>query len=231
MMKEMILTMSNRRVIAIGDVHGCFYTLKELWERVNPTQEDIIIFLGDYIDRGNHSYEVIEFLKEKKKEFPFLILLLGNHEDLCYNAYETKDSWLWLMNGGGATQNSFLQNGKEWDSDLLLFISDLESYIVLEDYGLCFVHANIPEAEDPEYETLKNMLWSRSFVNNTPFTVVCGHTRHKHPKEYNNPNKIICIDTGCVGGGHLTAAIFEKGREEPFYCAVKMNEKDWGENI
>ena len=97
-----------RKLYAISDIHGCYDQLIRLLDLL-PTlgPEDKLIFLGDYIDRGPKSYEVIQHLLQLPKEST--IFLKGNHEDLLieyiegsYEAYEC-----WMRNGGGETIKSY----------------------------------------------------------------------------------------------------------------------------
>ena len=71
------------RTLAFGDIHGCYDSLVALWDEVEPTSKDTIIFLGDYVDRGPHSKQVIDFLLEKMEGLS-LIRLTGNHEEKFY---------------------------------------------------------------------------------------------------------------------------------------------------
>ena len=227
------MLMNDDRIIVIGDIHGCYYTLKQLWEKINPKQNELIIFLGDYIDRGPHSYEVVEFLQEKRKEFPNLQLLIGNHEDMCKKAIVHNENYLWLYNGGGATIKSFEKHTKQYYS-LLPFINSLKTFATVEDNGfkIACVHANMPTAAHPQEESYKNLIWSREFVNNSDYMVVCGHTMHATPRIYCNPNDIVCIDTGCcVGGGYLSAAVFKTGFIYPDFISVEQDKRDDWANL
>ena len=89
-----------KRTIAIGDIHGCFNTLMMLWNELNiDICRDKIIFLGDYIDRGNYSLDVLKFVYKLHKENPdSVITLMGNHEDMAVKYYLRKDS-IWRING------------------------------------------------------------------------------------------------------------------------------------
>ena len=58
------------RLIAIGDIHGRLVKLEGLMEQIVPTTDDMLVFLGDYIDRGAQSYEVVEYVIQLKKNFP-----------------------------------------------------------------------------------------------------------------------------------------------------------------
>lgn len=60
--KHMYNYSNLHRLIAIGDIHGEVFQLNRLLEQMNPTKNDTLVFLGDYIDRGENSKEVIELL-------------------------------------------------------------------------------------------------------------------------------------------------------------------------
>ena len=79
------------QIVAIGDVHGCPKTLKTLWERLEPYEDYIHLFVGDYIDRGPDSKEVIDFLLEVKQQRK-TIFLRGNHELMLLDALEKGSS-------------------------------------------------------------------------------------------------------------------------------------------
>ena len=71
---------SYKKIVFIGDIHGCYDTLMQYSDFKNGLKDDTeYIFLGDYIDRGNQNYEVVQFL-EKIKDLPNVCLLEGNHE-------------------------------------------------------------------------------------------------------------------------------------------------------
>src|SRR4051812_26027312 len=97
------------RTFAIGDVHGCALTLKELLlDELKIEKQDEIYFLGDYIDRGSRSKEVIDFILGLKKENYKINTLRGNHEQLFIDSDESfSDFDNWIRNGGIATLESF----------------------------------------------------------------------------------------------------------------------------
>ena len=79
------------RTIIIGDIHGCYYTLLNLLEKVEyDKQNDKLVFVGDYIDRGNNSFEVVEYLINLQKEVgkDKCVCLIGNHEHMAYTDEE-----------------------------------------------------------------------------------------------------------------------------------------------
>lgn len=78
------------RTIVIGDIHGQFDHLRRLWGRLPAiTEADTVVFLGDYIDRGAQSREVIEFVRGLSAQIPArIVTLMGNHERMLLDAYE-----------------------------------------------------------------------------------------------------------------------------------------------
>ena len=81
--KSCVTLTGMERVFAIGDIHGCLDKLVPLMNmiKINPAQ-DFLVFIGDYIDRGDHSREVVDYLVDLKLRLPELIFLLGNHEQM-----------------------------------------------------------------------------------------------------------------------------------------------------
>lgn len=206
--------------IAIGDIHGCLDPLRELVARLPEDQE--LIFLGDYIDRGPHSAGVVRYLKQLARQRPCRFLM-GNHEWLMMTAIVEEEAipW-WIQNGGNPTLHSYGVDFTRWprleqrgafvaqDRD---FFSALELYI--EDDTTIFVHAGIDtgiadmRAQDPE-----TLLWIRDkFFRNAEDwhgkEVIFGHTPTPSmglpPRAIFQQGKFYGIDTGCVYGGYLTA--------------------------
>ena len=96
------------RTIAIGDIHGCKSALDRLLAEFQPTKDDTIIGIGDYVDRGMDSAGVIETLLELISHCRF-IPLIGNHELMMYRALqgERSDFEFWFQHGGNATLASY----------------------------------------------------------------------------------------------------------------------------
>ena len=96
--------------IAIGDIHGCARTLGALLDRLALTEDDHLVFIGDYIDRGPDSRGVVDRLIELRRTQP-CTFLRGNHEALMLSYLDFGDYELWGMNGGTATLRSYTSNG------------------------------------------------------------------------------------------------------------------------
>lgn len=198
---------------AIGDIHGCLRTLEGLIEQIDPTSDDHLIFIGDYVDRGPDSRGVIEYLIGLRERFR-CTFLRGNHEAMMLNFIHHKELELWHINGGDSTIASYTTNGRvEIPEDHIEFVRDTVSYHDEPDFF--FVHAGLK----PDLTIMENLqrfssevfLWERSHLAATSLVwekpVVCGHTPQREPID---TEKLICIDTGCVylsypGYGTLTA--------------------------
>lgn len=75
-----------KRILVIGDIHGCFKNLMSMWKKISVTPEDLVIFLGDYVDRGRENVKVLKWImKESKKKN--VVALCGNHDDMMKNRY------------------------------------------------------------------------------------------------------------------------------------------------
>lgn len=99
----------SKRLLAIGDTHGCYVQLYTLvTELISLSRNDRLVLLGDYIDRGPDSKQVMEFIMDLKDEGYDVIALKGNHEDMMLHAADSSlDSYNWMLNGGYETLRSF----------------------------------------------------------------------------------------------------------------------------
>ena len=78
----------------IPDIHGCARTVKVLLENMlKVTRDDELFFLGDYIDRGPASKEVLDYLMDLQERGWKIHCLKGNHEDYCVKAWEEDQKW------------------------------------------------------------------------------------------------------------------------------------------
>jgi len=165
------------RRFVVGDVHGQFEALMLLVEKINLQSDDQLYFLGDLIDRGPRSAEVVEWVKVNK--FP---CIKGNHEIMCLDAYSAPDAniiWQgWLVNGGARTLLSY---GDEGVSDEHLeWLWDLPLYIDLDDIWL--VHAGVNPLLPLEEQTSTEFCWIREEFHSSTFpyfkdkTIITGHT-------------------------------------------------------
>ena len=209
--------MSNR-LFAIGDIHGCFDPFKEMVEnRIRLTPDDRLVLLGDYIDRGAGSKQVIDYIMNLRSRGFNLITLTGNHEVMLLDALRDDSNLaLWIYNGGSPTLESFnVDSVKDLDHKYVNFFRELKYYCSLEDY--LFVHAGFNDELNDPFSEIYPMIWRCRREYNHPQlrnkSIVHGHcivpVNECRKRVAHNP-KVIDIDTGCVytnfpGYGHLTA--------------------------
>lgn len=200
------------RTLAIGDIHGCLTALETLLRVVDVQPDDLVVTLGDYVDRGPDSRGVIDLLISLWRKDQ-LIAIRGNHDLMMCEARRKRSTMAnWLALGGDATLKSYrgLSGGvpqEHWD-----FLQHaLADYY--ETATHIYVHAglwpDLPLDEQPEF-----VLIYERFGNPEPHfsgkTMICGHTAQKSgvPKVKEHA---ICIDTKAHGGGWLTCLHVESG--------------------
>ncbi len=205
-----------KRLIAIGDIHGCANKLKTLLDTIGPQKGDKIVFIGDYIDRGPSTKEVINTILELKKQGIELICLMGNHERLLLKyANSPDDSLLPYLRQHGieATVKSYGHNDLSGVRGLLFMPREhreflMELKIWHQEKGFFFTHAGINPDRTLSAQRIEDMLEIRMLFIKSPLnigkTIVFGHTPFDMPLVM--PDK-IGIDTGAVYGNMLTAVL------------------------
>lgn len=197
------------RIFAIGDIHGCYDKLLSLMEKIDIDWGlDKMIFLGDYIDRGPDSYEVVEYLIGLKKQHSNIVFLKGNHEEMLENYLSGKNRWGYLHDGGQQTLDSYIKHRKERfgspiPQEHLDFFHSLVLFHETDHY--VFVHAGVKKGIPLKKQTSEDLLWIRDpFVRSKADfgrRVVFGHTPFSEPLVEANK---IGIDTGAVFNNRLT---------------------------
>lgn len=217
---------SPARIFAIGDIHGCLVELKFLLSHVEETQKltpaDLVVFIGDYIDRGPDSKGVIEYLMAFQQRFTNTIFLRGNHEDmfLSYLGLPGTLGEVFLPNGGVETLASYgiaPDTSPEEIINLMptahySFFLNLESYVITPEFVL--VHAGLNPLRDLRSQLDEHLFWIRDeFIHNIHHfekTVIFGHTPYQDVMMH-LPFK-VGIDTGLVYGNKLTCLEVIGGR-------------------
>ena len=208
----------NKRLFAIGDIHGCFDSLKELVEnKIQLQKSDKLILLGDYIDRGDKSKAVVDFIIELQNKGYDIVPLMGNHEAMLLDSYENeKNISKWIQNGGNETLKSFDINSiKIIDYKYLKFFKELKYYYSFDEF--LFVHAGFNDDLVNPFTDYYSMLWKCKESYTNPLlsnkTIIHGHNPvsvSKSEERVLSKLDVINIDTGCVykvkvGKGRLTA--------------------------
>jgi len=171
---------TTKRRIVIGDVHGHYNTLMNLLEAIAPDSEDEVYFLGDLIDRGPQSFQVVDFVQAS----PYYCLL-GNHEQLLIDSLADRLSrqhmmQIWLYSGGQATVTSYRQVGNSILYDHAEWMKTLPTYIDLGDVWL--VHAGVHPEMPLSEQTADQFCWIRDEFHRItkPYfpdkLIITGHT-------------------------------------------------------
>jgi serine/threonine protein phosphatase 1 len=171
-------------------------------------ESDTLVFLGDYIDRGPQSFEVVAYLADLKQRYANTIFLKGNHEEMLEKYLSGEDRITYLVNGGQQTLESYMNRPRPEGepaipSTHLEFFKSLRIYYETQNY--IFVHAGLKNKVPLEKQKTEDLLWiRRRFIESKcdyGKMVVFGHTPLHEPLLL--PNK-IGIDTGAVYGNRLT---------------------------
>ncbi|MHB1686601.1 MAG: metallophosphoesterase [Ignavibacteriaceae bacterium] len=213
-------------IAVIGDIHGCYLTLKNLVEKIRSEYPGILIYsVGDLVDRGNFSFEVVNFIISEK-----IVFTAGNHDLMFYNFIKRPTSEMgitWLYNGYEKTVASY-DNHFENLSLHLDFIINAPLFLYLEN---CFIsHAGIskyykkklPENLGENLNSLESILrndlenphgiiWTRDELLNLGMLQVVGHTR-MNDVTFKKENNVAYIDTSVYTGDKLSAVIIDDGK-------------------
>jgi serine/threonine protein phosphatase 1 len=207
------MTTPDAITCVIGDVHGCNASLALLLQKVQR-RADTLVFLGDYIDRGPQSKQVVTTILKLQKEHPRVITLMGNHEFLFLQYLEGRDSAVFLQAGGRQTladygidpTMSIDEANRRLPPEHLAFFRSLP--LLWQDQHAVYVHAGLQPGRHLSQQTSQWCLWARDQFVHSSYDfgkpVVFGHTIFDEP--YLTPDK-IGIDTGAVYGGKLTALL------------------------
>lgn len=220
-------------VYAIGDIHGNADLLDKMHAKIfddtrnSEATRKVLVYLGDYIDRGFQSKEVVDRLINNPMEGFEKIYILGNHEDAMLTFLKEHElGEVWLVWGGDATISSYGvvmrdENGSRVDvkelslelkkaipEDHMKFYKSLSLSYVEGDY--IFVHAGLKPGVPIEKQTKEDMTTIRDefIFSRKSFekTVVFGHTIFTDPFFKNNR---IGVDTGAYASGKLSAVVLE----------------------
>lgn len=211
-------------VAVIGDVHGCFFTLTKLIEEVEkefPLAE--IYLVGDLVDRGKHSCEVMDFVGERNLKFT-----AGNHDYMFYHYFRFPHSSFaeaWFSNGAEFTLMSYENRFERIDEHLQLIIKAPLFYNLKDCFishaGISYYYSGIitdeilsddkklDEIIRKDIEEPHSIVWSRDKLMNIGKLQIVGHTRMFEPK-FIEENNVLYIDTAAISGNKLSAAIIEE---------------------
>ena len=228
--------MSNfSQIFVVGDIHGCHTLLKQIHKKIldkldNARGNKLLIYLGDYIDRGPKIKETIQALLDFQPDNFQQVFLLGNHEQMMLDFInKVPDSlYLWVLNGGDETLNSYgikgaaslydeTKSNETVRNELvnsipekhLQFFNNLS--LSYQWGGYFFVHAGIDPDVPLDKQDKNTLIWQRGreFLFNTisfEKVIVHGHTPQPEIEDLTNR---INLDTGAFYTGTLSCLIIE----------------------
>jgi serine/threonine protein phosphatase 1 len=219
MMSDKIDESAYTRLIAFGDIHGDSLALSKLIDKIKPNKYDMLVFCGDYINRGPDSKGVIHILLGLN-DYTNARFIMGNHDEMLLGALAGgRDNIKFFTKFGKETIDSYnLDFGKRnFPRDHASFFADLEEYVESDNY--IFVHASVDPSKEMiqqssiylRWKTISSVIKSSVFPHISGKTVICGHESEpgvrRYPATVDNKADVICIDTGCVvhENGWLTA--------------------------
>lgn len=188
-------------IYVMSDLHGEYDKFINMLNLINFSSSDTLYILGDVLDRGPKSLEIIDYIR--KPENSNIKLLMGNHELFCIlGLMEERYFKYWLEAGGDSTYKQLKERGVDYIYELLEYLAALPIYEIVNSFVL--VHAGIdisnesPHINIDELMKLQNrdtLLWDREFISSNKYldgyTVICGHTPTLRYMQHNKKASII----------------------------------------
>lgn len=225
------------QAFCISDIHGCyeeFLALLEHWQR----ERELLVLVGDYIDRGPQSKEVVAYIQQLQRTYgEQVVVLQGNHDAMLLEFIAEPVGSLanrFLRNGGEQTLASFIgeplqmMTAVEQAQYMMTHFADTLDYLahlpMMYEWGaVLFTHAGFDVTKPLAEQTSHDLLWQRQHYiqeNTTGRRNVFGHTptfrirqQHVHDIWLSEDGQYIGIDGGCVFDGQLNALrICKNGR-------------------
>lgn len=149
----------------IGDIHGGLKALIQVLKKISFSPEDVLIFLGDFVDGWSESPAVLNFLIELQKKQQ-CIFIRGNHDalllDWLLDNNENFDEKLWFQHGGQATVHSYQNIDSKTKEKHINFLKSLQNYY-LDDDNRLFLHAGFSNQKGVAHEYFKpSFYWDRT---------------------------------------------------------------------
>ncbi|MDW7693762.1 metallophosphoesterase [Flammeovirgaceae bacterium SG7u.111] len=231
------------QITFVGDLHGCYRSFKALLEKI-PQEDNVVVLLGDVINKGKRSYETYQFVRGQG-----FMQLLGNHDYYCVNRHNEHGQIPWLRQGGGSTVQSIRNHFENLgDSQLQIVLSEMAyyfrsalSYLIVEtSFGkkLLATHGgispkvyrqyyfNLPQVLNMDIRRSTSYLFNKMELVDLPgFIQVIGHQPTEKDRLFDGKN--YHLDTGCVynrrGMGWLTAGTFSLVEDRPPIITQQVN--------
>lgn len=200
----------------VGDIHGCYYTLRELLDNHWQMSDEKLVILGDFVNKGKHTFAVLEYLMNLKKELgDKMVILKGNNEYLFEEYY--RDS----------ITLSAKQKFENYNLDYLQALNWIRSLPHQWQNGVVYAsHAGVAEdSEFPIQEDDLQVLFNRKPLKNIGKRQFLGHIVVDEPK-FDDKSDAWYLDTGAGFGKKLTAAKVEHTGVVNELISIAVNDKD-----
>ncbi|MEZ6058036.1 MAG: metallophosphoesterase family protein [Planctomycetaceae bacterium] len=200
------------RTIVIGDIHGCDVALETLLDALDLQSNDLVITLGDVIDRGPNSRRCIDLLLELQQTCRS-VHLMGNHEEMFFSAMHGGEwSQTWAQYGGHEMLASYGGTFQSVPERHLDFLRNGKDYF--ENDQIICVHASLRWMVPVDHEVTHWLRWNRFRPEQPPHVsgkrVLAGHTAQRSGLPAIVPGW-VCLDTHVYGPeGRLSALIVEE---------------------
>nr|WP_319401661.1 metallophosphoesterase family protein [uncultured Carboxylicivirga sp.] len=215
---------------AISDIHGCALTFKELLNKISLSKNDELYLLGDFINRGSKSKQVVDYIIELQSQGYNIIALKGNHEEMVFDSIEL-DGW---TAGAKETLKSFnIKHLNQLNPKYIKWFSNLKSLSVNNEF--IFVHAGLNFEINNPIEDIRSVCWITDWYKSINYEwlksrkIIHGHIpkkKYEIKKMLQNfpTTKVLNIDNGCYLKGEA-----EYGN----LCCVELNKMEltFQENI
>jgi serine/threonine protein phosphatase 1 len=220
----------------VGDIHGCYYTLEKLLKHWQSRDQQLI-FVGDYIDRGNFSGRVLKLLWEIQRSYPNVVFLKGNHEYIYvyHNAFHSNNKinsdleykWPKYCSHCFGELKNLVKENITTDS-LVDFISTLDLSFDSNEFSVSHAGISITDTnvyDESNYEF--GILWTRKELKNIGKPQIVGHTPHDlQVPLFNQNSNTYNIDSGCCYGRGLTGIVINNVGELQETYFVKVDSRD-----
>jgi len=218
-------------IYVMSDLHGCYDKYKQMLEKIELNNEDVLYVLGDIVDRGDGGIKILLDMMKR----PNVVPMLGNHEYMAYSvlkkfnveitaynynshlnseAIEMYENW--MLNGGITTSQAFAKLDKATRDSVIEYLGEFELFEEIEVNGKTFVlvHGGLVGFEEDkdlaEYD-IHDIIWGRCDYARQYYKdkyLVTGHTPTYNIDEIYKgriyrQNNHIAIDCGAVYGGRL----------------------------
>jgi len=173
------------RTLVVGDIHSGLRALQQVLDKVQPRNDDVFVFLGDYVDGWSDAAETVEFLINFSEKYQ-CVFIRGNHDYLVHRYLKHNDqNPMWLAHGGTASKLSYDRLSEGAIKEHLHFYEGLTNYHI-DGKNRLYVHAGFTNVNGIQHEYFGNLV----FWDRTLWELVCAMDTSVRPKDLNYPKRL-----------------------------------------